>query len=67
LRETAGTAELKLVAVTGYGEEDNRAMSLEAGFDMHAVKPVELENLRKLLANSPSIGNADGPESSGTG
>ena len=64
LRETAGSGELKLVAVTGYGEEANRAMSIEAGFDMHTVKPVELESLRKLLANSPSIG---GPESPGTG
>jgi DNA-binding response OmpR family regulator len=46
-----GTAKspLKLVAVTGYGEEANRAMSLEAGFDLHAVKPVELDSLRALL------------------
>jgi signal transduction histidine kinase/ActR/RegA family two-component response regulator len=56
LRETAPSETLKLVAVTGYGEAENRAMSLEAGFDLHAVKPVELESLRTLLANSHVIG-----------
>ena len=38
-----------LVAVTGYGEDANRAMSLEAGFDIHTVKPLHLERLRSLL------------------
>jgi len=67
LRETAGTGKLKLIAVTGYGEEANRAMSLAAGFDLHTVKPVELESLRKLLANSHAIGSADGAEPGTTG
>ncbi len=52
LRGTASSEVLKLVAVTGYGEAENRAMSLAAGFDLHTVKPVELESLRALLANS---------------
>jgi CheY-like chemotaxis protein len=51
LREMTGTKPLRLVAVTGYGEDANRAMSLEAGFDLHTVKPVELENLRSLLSD----------------
>jgi len=50
LREIAPPEQLKLVAVTGYGEEANRAMSLEAGFDLHAVKPVELDNIRSILS-----------------
>jgi len=62
LRENGGLGNLKLVAVTGYGEEANRAMSLEAGFDMHTVKPVELESLRRLLANSHLIGTVGGPD-----
>jgi len=62
LRENEELGNLKLVAVTGYGEEANRAMSLAAGFDMHTVKPVELESLRRLLANSHLIGTADGPD-----
>jgi CheY-like chemotaxis protein len=51
LREMTGSMPLRLVAVTGYGEDANRAMSLEAGFDLHTVKPVELENLRSLLSD----------------
>ncbi|HYR53240.1 MAG TPA: ATP-binding protein [Candidatus Dormibacteraeota bacterium] len=52
LRESTPSAQLKLVAVTGYGEEANRAMSLDAGFDLHTVKPVELENIRSLLSQT---------------
>jgi CheY-like chemotaxis protein len=52
LRAKAGADPLRLVAVTGYGEDANRAMSLEAGFDLHTVKPVELEGLRSLLSES---------------
>ncbi len=60
LRGSASPQELKLVAVTGYGEPANRAMSLEAGFDMHTVKPVELEGLRSLLANCHEISTPKG-------
>jgi CheY-like chemotaxis protein len=38
-----------LVAMTGYGQEDDRRRSLEAGFDRHLVKPVEPETIRDLL------------------
>ena len=57
LRGVAGLNPLKLVAVTGYGEEANRAMSMEAGFDLHTVKPVELDSLRSLFAS----GHVTGP------
>ena len=50
LRASNGTEPLRLVAVTGYGEDANRKMSLEAGFDLHTVKPVPMENLRALFA-----------------
>jgi len=52
LREANGSTPMKLVAVTGYGEDANRAMSMEAGFDLHTVKPVGLESLRSLLSIS---------------
>jgi signal transduction histidine kinase len=39
----------QLVAVTGYGQEQDRARSLDAGFAAHVVKPVDLEHLRALL------------------
>ncbi len=41
---------LKLVALTGWGQEDDRRRSGEAGFDAHLVKPVDLAALRQLLA-----------------
>ena len=49
LRQAARSRPVKLIAVTGYGEDANRAMSLEAGFDIHTVKPLGLESLRNLL------------------
>ena len=49
LREEANGNGLRLVAVTGYGEENDRTKSREAGFDLHTVKPVDLDGLRSLL------------------
>jgi PAS domain S-box-containing protein len=39
-----------IVAVSGYGQEDDRRKSSEAGFDHHLVKPVDLDSLVTLLA-----------------
>lgn len=41
---------LMLVALTGMGLDEDRRLSMEAGFDAHLVKPVELDELTKLLA-----------------
>ncbi|MGZ5261405.1 MAG: ATP-binding protein, partial [Burkholderiales bacterium] len=42
-------ANLQLVAISGYGQESDRKRALEAGFQGHLVKPVELEVLRRVL------------------
>jgi CheY-like chemotaxis protein len=42
---------LKLVALTGWGQEEDRRSSAQAGFDAHLVKPVDLAALTKLLAD----------------
>jgi signal transduction histidine kinase len=39
----------RLVAVTGYGQEQDRHRSAEAGFDAHFVKPIDLEALHALI------------------
>lgn len=39
-----------IVALTGWGQEDDRQKSTDAGFDAHLVKPVDFEALKKLLA-----------------
>jgi signal transduction histidine kinase/methanogenic corrinoid protein MtbC1/ActR/RegA family two-component response regulator len=50
LRERPGPGQAVLVALTGWGQEEDRRRSREAGFDHHLVKPVELSALQKLLA-----------------
>nr|WP_314543721.1 ATP-binding protein [uncultured Massilia sp.] len=50
LRADAHTAGIKLIAVTGYGQEQDRRAALEAGFDHHLVKPVDMDRLAGLLA-----------------
>ena len=41
-----------LVALTGWGQEDDRRRSREAGFDHHLVKPVDPQELERLLAET---------------
>jgi CheY-like chemotaxis protein len=50
LRERPGLQNLLLVAMTGWGQEEDRRRSHEAGFDHHLVKPVEPDALHELLA-----------------
>jgi signal transduction histidine kinase/CheY-like chemotaxis protein len=50
LRARPGLARAVLVALTGWGQEEDRRRAREAGFDHHLVKPVELSALRELLA-----------------
>ena len=45
-----GLKDALLVAMTGYGQEEDRRQSQEAGFDAHLVKPVDLAAIRDLLA-----------------
>jgi two-component system CheB/CheR fusion protein len=50
LRQRPGREHLLLVAMTGWGQEEDRRRSREAGFDHHLVKPVEPAALHQLLA-----------------
>ena len=52
-------ARCHVIAVTGYGRDEDRRRSSEAGFDHHLVKPVTLAALQAVLALSPRA--ADGP------
>ncbi len=47
-----------LVALTGWGQEEDRQRSREAGFDSHLVKPVDLAALTRLLADMPTSGGS---------
>ena len=38
-----------LVAISGWGQPEDKRRSLEAGFDQHLAKPVDFEQIRDLL------------------
>ncbi len=50
LRRHPETAATRLIAVTGYGQEEDRRRALSAGFDIHLVKPVDPQKLLGYLA-----------------
>jgi PAS domain S-box-containing protein len=54
IRAQSWGRDLLLVALTGWGQDEDRQESRDAGFDAHLVKPVDDEVLLKLLASLPS-------------
>ncbi|MDB5918729.1 MAG: putative histidine kinase, hybrid [Massilia sp.] len=50
LRAQPATANVVLIAVTGYGQENDQRKSMAAGFDHHLTKPVDLRKLISILA-----------------
>ena len=52
LRLLAGLERLRLVALSGYGQASDRARCLAAGFDLHLVKPAELEAILEAVVPS---------------
>lgn len=50
LREQEWMTGVMLVAMTGYGQEEDRRRSREVGFDHHMVKPIDPATLQALLA-----------------
>jgi len=51
IRRTVELQGTTLVAVTGYGQDEDRRLSRQAGFDHHWVKPLSFERLTELLAS----------------
>ncbi|HVR29468.1 MAG TPA: response regulator, partial [Thermoanaerobaculia bacterium] len=49
LRRRPRLREVVLVALTGYGQEEDRARAREAGFDEHLVKPASIDDLQRVL------------------
>jgi CheY-like chemotaxis protein len=54
LRQNPSTAKARLIAVTGYGAEEDRRRSREVGFDAHLVKPVDPDALQGVLLQEAS-------------
>jgi CheY-like chemotaxis protein len=51
LRQNPQLKDLRLIALTGYGQDSDRQRSRETGFDAHVVKPVDWRDLSELLAS----------------
>ena len=57
LRRTEWAGGITIVALTGWGQEEDRNRSREAGFDTHMVKPVDHGALTRFLATVPARRN----------
>jgi CheY-like chemotaxis protein len=53
LRADESFADVIIIAISGYGQDDDRNRSLDAGFNHHLVKPLEFETVAELLAQKP--------------
>jgi PAS domain S-box-containing protein len=54
-REDEALRRITLVAMTGYGKDEDRRRSQKAGFNAHLVKPVNLEDLQALLSQADPL------------
>jgi CheY-like chemotaxis protein len=52
IREKPWGQNITIIALTGWGQDDDRRRSLEAGFNGHLVKPVDYDRLLELLGES---------------
>src|SRR5262249_21250061 len=53
LHQQPGMEKVVLVALTGWGQDEDRRRTREAGFDLHLVKPVDPDHLLQLLEQPP--------------
>jgi CheY-like chemotaxis protein len=54
MRQEPWARDVSLVATTGWGQEEDRRRTAEAGFDRHLVKPIEITSLREVLGAMPT-------------
>lgn len=55
IRSESWGKDMMLIALTGWGQEDDRRRTVEAGFDAHLVKPVDIGRLMDVLASKSSF------------
>jgi two-component system CheB/CheR fusion protein len=51
LRNRPESAGMRIIAVTGWGQQEDRRRTREMGFDLHLVKPVDADSLKKILTD----------------
>ena len=54
LRSLSNGDPMMLVALTGWGQKQDHQRTREAGFDWHLLKPIDRNELDKVLAASPT-------------
>jgi PAS domain S-box-containing protein len=59
LRERPEFVDVLLVAMTGYGQDEDRRRSREAGLDHHLTKPANPDELHKLIASVSAVGKGE--------
>jgi CheY-like chemotaxis protein len=64
LRANPEFKETQFIAMTGYGQPEDRRRSREAGIDHHLVKPVKIDFVRALLARGEPSSGAISPSAS---
>jgi signal transduction histidine kinase/ActR/RegA family two-component response regulator len=64
IRSALGSDEISLIAMTGYGQPEDRRRALQAGFDRYLVKPVDPATLSQLLAEMSLRGEPGAGEAS---
>jgi CheY-like chemotaxis protein len=57
IRQQRKFKDVLLIALTGWGQPEDRRRTMEAGIDHHLVKPVEIDALQSLLASAGVFGN----------
>jgi PAS domain S-box-containing protein len=63
VRQRPGGSDAMLIALTGWGQAEDRERSAKAGFDRHLVKPLEIDDLMSVLDRAPvRVPHAHAPE-----
>jgi signal transduction histidine kinase/DNA-binding response OmpR family regulator len=58
VRQDPAVADAYMIALTGYGREEDKERSRQAGFDLHMTKPIDFTSLRRALSTIPGTRNA---------
>lgn len=63
LRASSQLKNTKLIALSGYGQSEDKRKAKEAGFHLHLTKPIDLDTLQKILIEAITLEVVPGPAS----
>jgi CheY-like chemotaxis protein len=61
LRQKPWGAGITLIALTGWGQDSDRQLAIDAGFDRHLTKPIDPDALQAILSDAPVLQAGSGP------